>query len=240
MNHPHIIIADNFQKGWADAVIYLKSCGWDAWNLIVQIENSIKIKQTVDDKVTDFAKELRIKTPRQVVYTIFPYQQYKKGNRDSLYANYNTFHRRTKTAWGTYFYRMIRYERDGRTHNQLENIIKAIKSRRNTTRAGYTIIIQYPGGESIRPLGGPCLNYLAVQVEPGDKRKIGLLAVYRNHEFIERAYGNYRGLCLLINYIAHETNSDPGTLTCVSSHAYVKSNKVKFKCFIDSIYNEIP
>ena len=79
---------------------------------------------------------------------------------------------------------MIYYETgSGEIQNQLENIIHAIKVRSNISTAAYTIIIQKPGGETIRPLGGPCLNYIAVQLEPGNPVKLGLLAVYRNHDF---------------------------------------------------------
>jgi thymidylate synthase len=67
-----------------------------------------------------------------------------------------------------------------------------------------------------------------VQVEKEDDKKIiNLLAVYRNHDFYERAYGNYLGLIKLIQYIANETNSEVGNLTCISSHAELNGKNKK-------------
>ena len=97
---------------------------------------------------------------------------------------------------------MTHYNGPDGTVNQLNNIIAAIRDRENLSKAAYTIVIQEPGGETVRPLGGPCLNYIAVQAEPGQAGQpltLGLLAVYRNHDFLERAYGNYWGLCNLLD-----------------------------------------
>ena len=73
----------------------------------------------------------------------------------------------------------------------------------------------------MRPRGGPCLNYLALQIEPGEPRTISLLAVYRNHDVVERAYGNFLGLGWLLGFLCGETNSAVGQLTCLSAHAYI-------------------
>jgi len=59
---------------------------------------------------------------------------------------------------------MTNYEGVNGTVNQLGNIITAIGDRKTLSKAAYTIVIQHPGRESVRPLGGPCLNYLAVSV----------------------------------------------------------------------------
>ena len=130
---------------------------------------------------------------------------------------------------------MTHYDKAGEVVDQLGNIIKAIKTRENVSRAAYTIIIQNPGGETLRPLGGPCLNYLAVQIEPGNSMVLGLLAVYRNHEFTERAYGNYWGLCNLLRFLALEVGAATGPLTCVSSNAYVSQKKTALKAFVESL-----
>lgn len=126
---------------------------------------------------------------------------------------------------------MICYNKTDRI-NQLDNIIQAIRNRSTTQKAAYTIIIQQPGSETIRPRGGPCLNYLALQLVPGKPRSIGLLAVYRNHDFLERAYGNYWGLCLLLQFIAKETGSKVGPITCISSHAYVPNKREALISFL--------
>ena len=60
-----------------------------------------------------------------------------------------------------------------------------------------------------------------------------MLAVYRNHDFLERAYGNYWGLCNLTGFLAPEVDATPGPITCVSSHAYVSEKKTALKAFVE-------
>ena len=59
--------------------------------------------------------------------------------------------------------------------NQLEKIITAIRNRESQSKAAYTLVIQNPGGETVQPLGGPCLNYVAVQIEPGQSTQTMIL-----------------------------------------------------------------
>jgi len=232
MKTPHIITCDSFQKAWIEAICFLKNNHWEFSNLVVHIIDTKILDKEIHHKVTQFSKDIKIIPPKDVAYTIFPYNQYKgKGTTPKLYSNYiNKLYpwtrRRSHSGWGTYFYRMINYERNGNIINQLDNIISAINNRSTISKAAYTMTIQYPGSESIRKLGSPCLNYLAIQLEPGSPSKIGLLSIYRNHEFLERAYGNYWGLCKLICFLAEETGLIPGSLTCISSHAYVKTKKI--------------
>jgi len=123
----------------------------------------------------------------------------------------------------------------GTVVNQLENIIEAVRTRSKVCRAAYTIMIASPGGETIQPRGGPCLNYIAVQLEPRPRLVLSLLAVYRNHDFLERAYGNYWGLCNLLRFLASEVEATPGPLTCVSSHAYVSGSKTALRALIGTL-----
>ena len=159
-----------------------------------------------------------------VAYTIFPQGLAKRRTASDLFTAYNRtrgFFDRKKTSWGTYFRRMTHYEGRGGPVNQLARIIEAINSRKACHRAAYTVAIQQPGGENVRPRGAPCLNYLAVQMEPDHPRTISLLAVYRNHDVVERAYGNFVGLGWLLRFLCSETNSSVGQLTCLSAHAYI-------------------
>jgi thymidylate synthase len=130
---------------------------------------------------------------------------------------------------------MTNYDYGDEPVNQLQNIIQAINTRSNVWKAACTIIIQKPGNETTGPRGGPCLNYIAVQMKAGNPCKIGFLCVYRNHDLLERTYGNYWGLCNLLQFLAAETNASTGPLTCISSHAEITKYKTSFKRFLDSI-----
>lgn len=85
-------------------------------------------------------------------------------------------------------------------------------------------------------LGAPCLNYLTVQVYENDsgRKVINLLAVYRNHDFTVRTYGNYLCLRNLLRYICAETDSEVGSITCISSHAYINGYARELKAISDT------
>jgi len=240
INEPHCIVSNDFQNAWLEAIRHLVTTHWELRNLVVHIKNPGVLDQSFHIRLEAFAKAQRILGPKHVAYTIFPYRLYaRKGAAGMLFQAYNRhdglyerLHRR-KPGWGTYFRRMTLYEgRDGPI-NQLDRIIDAIRNRTNLSRAAYAILIQHPGGETVRPRGGPCLNYIAVQAESGPPLSLGLLAVYRNHDFLERAYGNYWGLCNLLLFLAKETGGTPGPLTCVSSHAYVAGSKTALKQLVE-------
>ncbi len=241
MDKPTIILGETFQDAWIQAANYLKANRWNVWNLVVQISNPTSFDKLIHNKFKDFASDNSKISPKGVAYTIFPHKLYNKVNSaDELYNKYMSkiypwTRGREHSGWGTYFQRMIAYPGIKRTENQLSNIINAINKRDKINRASYTIVIEKPGGETVRPLGAPCLNYIAVQIEPGSNTKVSLLCVYRNHDFFERVYGNYWGLCNLLCFIAYETNLVPGSLTCVSSHAYVNGSKTIFKAFLEEL-----
>ena len=225
MNIPQVIAENDIQRAFIKAVYFLSNNNWEYYNLVVHISNTESYNNYNAEKLTDFAKSLEIRTPKVVASTIFPQGMYTAANsREELYDKYNRrlYPKAKYGRWGTYFNRMISYNEEGEPINQLENIILKIKTRKAHCKAAYTIYIQYPGNETTLKMGAPCLNYLAIQFEAG---KIGLLATYRNHDFLERAYGNYVGLCNLIKFLSLETEFDTGPLTCISSHAYVLSHK---------------
>ncbi|WP_313164658.1 hypothetical protein [Sedimentibacter sp.] len=240
MNRPIVICEDNFQEAWIKVCIELSKNKWELWDVVVEIENPLLFNMEYDKLVTGFSKMHQLIRPKDVAYTIFPYGFYEI-NRDSdkLYENYWRFFKHARKAknrgWGTYFERMIRYPGKKGNIDQLGTIIKSINNRSRDLKAAYTIIIPKPGTENTRPLGSPCLNYIAIRTEPSNTgRIINLLVVYRNHDFLKRAYGNYLGLCKLLEYISVETGSNIGKVTCISSHAFVDEFKVDFKNFIFS------
>ncbi len=242
INTPVSIIKPCFQTAWLEVVNLLSENRWELRNLIVHIENPTTFCQNFHQNISQFAKQNNLLGPKHVAYTIFPHNLYRRvDSLDSLYKNYNRrnglFERiqRKRRTWGSYFRRMIHYEAKGGIVNQIDKIIRAINDRDSVSRAAYTMLIQNPGGETVRPRGGPCLNYMAVQLDRDDSVQLGLLAVYRSHDFLERAYGNYWGLCNLLSFLAKETGVAAGPLTCISSRAYVDDKKTSLKSFMDSL-----
>lgn len=239
IDEPLSVVRDSFQQAWLEVVKMLALNNWERRNLAVQIKNPQLFDNNLHQKFDDFCRQGEVLGPKHVAYTIFPHRFYVKGKTAAhLFDHYNRenglyerLHRR-KNGWGTYFRRMTRYDGGGAPVNQLENIINALTTRDNVSKAALTIVIQKPGGETTRPLGGPCLNYLAIQAERNAQTTLGMLAVYRNHDFVQKAYGNYWGLCNLLLFLAKETNTVAGPLTCVSSHAYIDHKRTALKAFI--------
>ena len=230
MNIPHLITNECFQQCWIEATKLIQENKWNMFNLVVQIQNPHIIDKNLHQDIDSFFRSCGLLTSKQVAWTIFPDKLYKGYSSSEKLYDYYLRHKKSlkkKGSWGTYFNRMISYEKDDICVNQLNNIINAINNRTLTSKAAYTIVIEKPGKETIRPLGAPCLNYLAIQLTNNSNRKVGLLFTYRNHDFLKKAYGNYLGLCNLLKFIATETNSNLGPITCISSHAYVDSNKRK-------------
>jgi hypothetical protein len=48
-----------------------------------------------------------------------------------------------------------------------------------------------------------------------------MLAVYRRHSYVTRAYGNFLGLARLLNFVAQESGHETGNLLVVTGHATV-------------------
>lgn len=244
INEPVTLVKDSFQQAWLEVVKRLMISQWRLRNLTVQIRRPEIFCGVIDQQISEFASREGLLGPRHVAYTIFPENLYYllngAGHVFRSYNRKNGWYERTKrktpSTWGTYFRRMTHYERDGHEPvNQLEKIINAINTRKDVHGAAYTIVLQQPGADTARKMGGPCLNYIAVQMESGNPPLLGMLAVYRNHDFLKRAYGNYWGLCNLIKFLARETKSDCGPLTCVSSRAYVDGKKTALKTLIEGL-----
>ena len=239
IDKPFLIESGSFQNGWLEAVRQLSLSKWELYNLVVHISSPDEFDTALHNKIEEFAKTQKTLGPKHIAYTIFPHKLYKNRSYSELFDVYNKprgFYDRVKTLWGTYFRRMTHYERAEKVENQLMNIIEAIKKRREVRKAAYTVLIQQPGKETVRAIGAPCLNYIAIQAkrsQQSGKPIIGILAVYRNHDFLKKAYGNYWGLCNLVKFLSNEVDGELGPLTCISSHAYVSEKKMALKALME-------
>jgi thymidylate synthase len=243
IDEPTKLVTPSFQDAWIAAARLLRDNGWDLRNLVVQIQYPTLFNPVVQQQVSTFAENVGVLKPKHVAYTLFPHGLAARcPSADDLFAAYNRqdglfqrLNRKAGNRWGTYFRRMTHYDTSTDPVNQLKDILDAVRSDANTHAGAFSMIIQKPGGEMMRRRGGPCLNYIAVQMEDGDPAVLGLLCVYRSHDFLERAYGNYWGLCNLLAFMAKETGSQPGPLTCISSRAFVSQHRTQLRKFLDSL-----
>lgn len=167
-----------------------------------------------------------------VINTIFPVALAARvTTRGELYERYNELHsraakwKRNRSAWGTYFQRLTRFPPDG--VNQLERVIEKLGtwSRRNTT--GLVLHLSSPSVDAPRTRGGPCWHFGQVLWQPDDS--LDLAVVYRNHDFFNKALGNFIGLGQLLAFMARETGKVPGRICCHSMHAYSDKGIGKLK-----------
>lgn len=187
---------------------------------------------------------------RTVANTIFPADLYRRslGGAKGIYDHYPEevvplLKRSADWRWGTYAYRLVRRERSdgtlevhprtGAPLNPLREVVERIKllnAQRVPNYAAYEIgllepVIDLPITDlktDRTPRGGPCLSHLSFKIVPGeDGRTLDLCAFYRNHDYFEKALGNFIGLRNLLAFAANEAQLAPGRLVIISSQAYL-------------------
>lgn len=161
---------------------------------------------------------------REVVKTIFPYELAARSlTRADLYREYLRRHdramkyRRNRSAWGTYFERLIRFPDHPET-NQLETAIQKLSNWK--TRSGSSLVfhLSTPARDTPRTRGGPCWQFGEIVWRPSGC--LDLVVVYRNHDFFNKALGNFIGLGQLLRFICAASGKSVGQLKCHSVHAY--------------------
>ncbi|MGH2637714.1 MAG: hypothetical protein ACRDF4_00240, partial [Rhabdochlamydiaceae bacterium] len=140
--------------------------------------------------------------------------------RDEFYRRYLNIieHAKGQIGWGTYFQRLIAFGTSNR--NQLEESIIKLSSWQTEQVAAHYFHLSSREIDSPRKMGGPCWQYAQLKVKDG---KITMTAVYRNHDFFEKAFGNYIALGQLLQFISSEADLEPGLLICHSIHAFCKN-----------------
>jgi hypothetical protein len=247
------ISVPNLSLGWLAGLEYLLECGGTATQLSVGIENVSEEDIEIRSLLDRFSEYKGIPPISTVANTIFPVALYYPDNpkltgdkaRHHLYQVYlqgNKVRRRCRAnKFGTYFGRMIDWPNGRVKTNQLEEIIKRLKS--NLTRGNpFSSIYELSVGGSedylsqentadiqIRQpdkdtsiMGFPCLSHISLNLYKG---RLDMTALYRNQHFIRKAYGTYLGLSRLLRFICREVGCEPGTLLCIAAHADAELNR---------------
>ncbi|NOJ40563.1 hypothetical protein [Bradyrhizobium australiense] len=215
--------ADPVQAWKSGGQVLLSSSPHAIQNLITEIEAPTVVDEEwysrfcpksvgALDRLSVVAKVLFPDIPRRPRETRLEYYgRYEKLLTRALKAG--SLH----SAWGgTYFQRLMSL--DG-SENQIERAIRVLNS---WTVRGETAIVMHtssPAVDGLRKRGSPCLQYIEIIWNKGDV--LDLVAVYRNHDFLNKALGNFIGLGRLLSFIANEGRKHPGRVICHSVHAYV-------------------
>lgn len=127
----------------------------------------------------------------------------------------------------TYFERLTNFP--GTNENQLEKIIQKLRSWPSRPKAALYAHIESPSTTKLRTRGGPCLQY--IQVGFGSDGGLDLTALYRSHDYVEKAFGNFVGLTRCLRFICQEAGKPIGKVRCVSINPHIP-NKSKARLLI--------
>ncbi len=240
---PIFVSERDVSAAWITALDALVRAGGDAVNLTVGIADPMAEDPDVRQVLDSFIAEQRRVKPRSVqrvstvANTIFPSSWYLPDRlgpdaAEHLYEleriSRRVSHRRNPR--GIYFERMVAWPGpDHQECNQLEQAIRRLRSARacgHERGHAYEVGVATPTDEIAVPvivagkdrpiMGFPCLSHLSFSLLHG---VVHLLAVYRSHDFVSRAYGNYLGLGRVLHFVARESGFPAGELTCVSASA---------------------
>jgi len=206
--------------------------GFDAAN---QFKEEPRIRRELDVLLARAGK----KSVETVANTVFPVSLWNpNAKRQLLYERYGRIAERIKTKWrenkyGVYFDRMISGGPSG-NENQLEFALETYLARPGVRRSVLQIGIFDPTRDhsAAARRGFPCLQH--VTFAPA-KDGLTVNAFYATQYMVERAYGNYVGLCHLARFVAHELEMPLVRFTCFTGIAECKTPKGELTRMMNTI-----
>jgi hypothetical protein len=207
------------------------------------------------DKAGNFEEEPKIRaeldkllaledmqTVDTVANTIFPNSLWNPAaDRRILFDRYRRIIPRLrkasrKNSRGIYFERMISGGPSGK-ENQLDFAISTYLSRKGVRRSVLQVGVFNPSRDhsAAAQLGFPCLQHLTFAPSEGS---LSVNAFYATQYLVEKAYGNYIGICRLGQFVAHEMQLPLVRVMCVTGIAECdvsKSELSKLLAAVDSI-----
>ena len=170
-----------------------------------------------------------------VANTIFPSIWNPHADRQELYDRYNRIlpklRKDPRNKYGLYFQRLTSYGAFGGGKggvNQLERIIQTWHKgnhRRTALQAG--LFNPHKDHTDQRQRGFPCLQQ--VSFAPTRDGRLGVTGYYATQYVVERAYGNYLGLCRLGRFMAHEMGLKFDQMTCIATPVKLDRTKKAVK-----------
>lgn len=229
MTSEHYLEERNLSVAWAKALRLASERGRrEVAPLVVSVtgfsdagefEEEPRIRLALDAVLTSSGKQ-RVDT---VANTIFPRSLWNSAApREDLFDRYRRIAPRLrkasrKNARGIYFERMISGGPRGK-ENQLDFALSTYSARGGARRS----ILQIATFDRARDhsaaaqLGFPCLQH--VTFAPTNDG-LCINAFYATQYLVERAYGNYVGLCRLGQFVAHEMQLPLLRMTCFTGIA---------------------
>jgi hypothetical protein len=220
-NDAHYFERGNLSHAWADALRVVLARG-EAAPMIVSItgfKNSVPDEEPAIRHALDATLAAnKLQSCETVSNTIFPNSLWNAAApAKQLYDRYRKILPKLikasrKNQRGLYFDRLTSGGPPGK-ENQLDFILSTYKGRAGVRRSALQLAIFDPARDhsTAAQLGFPCLQHVTIApTEDG----ISLNAFYATQYIVERAYGNYLGLCRLGRFVAHELSKPLVRMTC--------------------------
>lgn len=116
--------------------------------------------------------------------------------------------------------------------DRLSNLITKLNSWPNDSQAALYIHNSMPG-DTFRVRGSPCLQYVQFRAHSGNR--LDLAAVYRSHDYSDKALGNFIGLQRLGKFVARHSGRVYGTTQVVSINPHLSISKAAQRSYANSI-----
>lgn len=221
---PDIFAADTIHDAWRACARHLVEHG-PRLNLLVHIGDP----DAVDEEQLRMLDPQRVAPSVMSVFdvatTIFP----KPSARSSLpvggfvahyLPRYARLKRRQGGGWGFYFQRLASF--GSSSEPQLERLVEGLSGWGHGHHGAFVVHLSSAQTDRPRPQGGPCWQYGQFMAHDNAP---SLLAVYRSHDYFQKALGNFAGLSRLLTYVCSKTGHSVGTLTCVSTYAFLGNHR---------------
>ena len=244
----HFIEDQCLSTAWGRAIRLVSSRGTtEVIPLIVSItgfdlNGNVQEDPSIRNELENILRNSGKQKIQTVAGTIFPLSLWNPAApRSQLFSRYKRMiPRLTKTYrlnWrGLYFQRMITGGPPGK-ENQLEFAISEFQRRPSVRRSALQIGIFDPKKDhsTSARLGFPCMQHITLA--PSGNGSLSLNAFYANQYMIEKAYGNYLGLCNLGKFVAKELNLELERVTCFAGIAQKESGipKARMNPVIDLV-----
>lgn len=227
---PRCIESTSVSAAWREAAIAVANApAREAFHLYVRMLEPLPELVPVRALADELLESLGYRAIETVRNTIFPAEWAEDVSdpaelaRDYL-EHYNDIRALDNAnRRGTYFGRIVAQPRgEGSGGNQL---VGTIEKLRNASGGGqhykcrYEINIYNEQKDANVTRGFPCMTHLAFQAD-GDE--LHCLATYRNHDLVEKAYGNWLALAELQQYVARASGFVPGELSVLAGHAFIE------------------
>jgi len=184
-----------------------------------------------------------LQSAHTVANTIFPRSLWNPAApRSALFSRYQAILPRlhaasAKNRHGLYFERMLSGGPVG-SENQLEFALSAFSARAGVRRSILQIGVFQPARDhsTAAMLGFPCLQHLTFAPT---RDGLNVNAFYATQYMVERAYGNYLGLCRLGQFVAYELSMPLSRVTCYTGIAEVATPKSAIRNLLQDIRRAI-